>query len=104
MDLVQHGLFGAPEEAGGVVERYEPVGDVGDEACADLVVEADPPGRAGIACSQGSRPWSSQRRIVKMLTFSSSAACWMVTSCESGSGFGAAGIRARNWPPARAFR
>ncbi len=47
LDLVQHGLAGAAERAGGLVERHVAVGDVGHEAGADLVGEPDPPGRAG---------------------------------------------------------
>ena len=45
LDLMQHGLAGAAERAGGVGEREIAVGDVGHEAGADVVGEPDPPGR-----------------------------------------------------------
>ncbi len=47
LDLVQHGLAGAAKQSGCVCELHEPVGDVGDEPCADVVVEPDSPGRVG---------------------------------------------------------
>jgi hypothetical protein len=47
LDLMQHGLSGDAECFRGLVERQIAVGDVGDEARAGLVAEADPPWRAG---------------------------------------------------------
>jgi hypothetical protein len=47
LDLVQHGLAGHAECLGGLGERHEAVGDVGDEARADVVGDADAPRRAG---------------------------------------------------------
>lgn len=95
LDLVQHGLAGAAERAGGVGEREIAVGDVGHEASADLVGELVRQGADGALCSPGSRPSLSQRRIVNSDTPSSAAAWLMVTSSESGSGGGAAGMPAR---------
>src|SRR3954470_14214099 len=52
-------------------------------------------GADGAACSPGSRPSLSQRRIVNSETPRSLAAWLMVTSSECGSGGGAAGMSAR---------
>lgn len=45
LDLVQNGLAGASELLGGLVQRHVFVGNVGHEPGADLVGEADAPGR-----------------------------------------------------------
>jgi hypothetical protein len=45
LDLMQHGLARDAEAFGGLGERNEPVGNGGHEAAADLVAQADPPGR-----------------------------------------------------------
>src|SRR3954447_21726482 len=47
LDLVQHGLAGAAEHPGGVLERQVVGRNVGDEARADVVGETDAPGGAG---------------------------------------------------------
>src|SRR4051794_14890052 len=47
LDLVQHGLAGAAQHPGGVFERQVVGRNVGDEARADLVGQADAPGGAG---------------------------------------------------------
>ena len=54
LDLVQDGLAGDAERLGCGIERYVAVGDVGDEAGADLVGQADPPGcvRCGLLAGQ----------------------------------------------------
>ncbi len=48
MDLVQHGLAGDAEVGGGLAEGQPPVGGLGPEAVAELLVDADLPG-----CSRG---------------------------------------------------
>ena len=47
LDLVQHGLAGDAEGGGGLAEGQPAVGDVGPDAVAELLVDADLPGRAG---------------------------------------------------------
>src|ERR1035441_10469519 len=48
LDLVQHGLAGDAEVGGGLAEGQPPVGGLGPEAVAELLVDADLPG-----CSRG---------------------------------------------------
>jgi len=47
LDLMQHGLPRDAEALGGLGERHEPVGNVGNEARADLGGESDTPRRVG---------------------------------------------------------
>jgi hypothetical protein len=56
LDLVQHGLAGDAEAFGGLGEGDEAVGDVGDEARADLVGQADAPGCVGGGLLAGQQP------------------------------------------------
>ena len=56
LDSVQDGLAGDAEVARGLVERHVTVRDVGHEAAADLVAQADPPGCAGGCLLAGEQP------------------------------------------------
>ena len=53
---MQHGLAGDAEALGGLGERHETVGNLGHEAGADLVGQADPPGRVGGGLLAGQQP------------------------------------------------
>src|SRR3954470_3566141 len=92
---MQHGLARDAETAGGVVERDEPVGDVGHEAGADLVVEADPPGRVGGRLLTGQQTVSEPASDGCGRDAELAGGAVVKTSWLLGSGGGAAGMPAR---------
>jgi hypothetical protein len=61
LDLVQHGLAGDAEVAGGVAEEKPTVGCLGPDAVAGLLVDADLPGAPGVSCSPVTKPSRSHR-------------------------------------------
>ena len=97
LDLMQHGLAGAAERAGGVGEREIAVGDVGHEARADVVGEPDPPGRGGRGLLAGEQAVAQPAADGEHATTPSSVGGLVDRHefCESGSGGGAAGMPAR---------